>query len=113
MYQNALTLKKLSKGKVPIYGGIFGAYNRLTPLETLQQVDAVQRAGLNGIILFDGARVTPPYQQALLAGPFRTAKINAKPSFSEAPVESDTASRPPGARYTNMLPVLPTQATQE
>ncbi len=113
MYQNALTLKKLSKGKVPIYGGIFGAYNRLTPLETLQQVDAVQRGGLNGIILFDGARVTPPYQQALLAGPFRTAKINAKPSFSEAPVESDTASRAPGARYTNMLPVLPTQATQE
>jgi uncharacterized lipoprotein YddW (UPF0748 family) len=110
MYQNALTLKKLSKGKVPIYSGIFGAYNRLTPLETMQQVDAVQRAGLNGIILFDGARVTPPYQEALLAGPFRNEKNKLAPTFSEGPVESQAFKQAPADLPVNMVPVLPLES---
>ena len=115
MYQNALTLKKLSKGKIPIYGGIFGAYNRLTPLETLQQVDAVQRAGLNGIVLFDGARVTTPYQQALLAGPFRQpdqAKVihtHQPEGFSEKPLENNRVS-PPAIVDQLMTPALPVEA---
>lgn len=82
MYHHAEQLKQIVHGKVPVYVGIFGAYNRLTPLETIQQIDAVQRVGLSGVILFDGGRVGPEYQHALWAGPFRS--LRQTPPLDEA-----------------------------
>lgn len=55
----------------PVYVGIFALYYRTKPEDLLLQIDAVRKAGLEGIMLFDGGRLTPDYQDALSQGTFR------------------------------------------
>ncbi|MBY0403326.1 MAG: family 10 glycosylhydrolase, partial [Cyanobacteria bacterium] len=71
MYQKSLSIQQITHHKVPVYVGIFGLYNRQSPVEMVSQIEAVHRAGLDGVVLFDGGRLTPDYWQALSEGPFR------------------------------------------
>ncbi len=71
IFSDALRLKEVAAGKVPVYPGVFGMYNRVSPEELLAQLSALHRAGLPGVILFDRSRLTPQYEQALQEGPFR------------------------------------------
>jgi uncharacterized lipoprotein YddW (UPF0748 family) len=71
MYQKSLVIQQITHHKVPVYVGIFGLYNRQSPVEMVSQIEAVHRAGLDGVVLFDGGRLTPDYWQALSEGPFR------------------------------------------
>lgn len=72
MRQQCEQLKVQVQGKIPVYVGIFALYNRTGPLSLVQEIDTVRQAGMGGVVLFDAARLSPPYQQALLEGPFRT-----------------------------------------
>lgn len=71
IYTNSLMFKRFTQGKVPVYVGLFGMYNRQPPMEFLSQIEAVHRAGLPGIVLFERSRLTPDYKEALLEGAFR------------------------------------------
>src|SRR5262249_22503565 len=71
VYTDSVNFLKITEGKVPVYPGVFGMYNRLSPAELLSQIDAIHRAGLPGVVLFEQSRLDETYEQALLAGPFR------------------------------------------
>lgn len=64
-------LKEQVQGKIPVYVGIFSLYNRTGPISLVEEIDTVRQAGLGGVVLFDGARLSSPYEEALLEGPFR------------------------------------------
>lgn len=64
-------LKEQVQGKIPVYVGIFSLYNRTGPISLVEEIDTVRQAGLGGVVLFDGARLSAPYEEALLEGPFR------------------------------------------
>ncbi len=55
----------------PVYVGIFALYYRTKPQDLLLQIDTVRKAGLDGIMLFDGGRLSSEYQDALSQGAFR------------------------------------------
>ncbi|WP_373531128.1 glycoside hydrolase family 10 protein [Vampirovibrio sp.] len=57
--------------QIPVYVGIFSLYNRTGPLNLVREIETVQQAGMGGVVLFDGARLTAPYAEALREGPFR------------------------------------------
>lgn len=57
--------------KIPVYVGIFSLYNRTGPIELVKEIETVHQAGMGGVVLFDGSRLTPPYAEALKEGPFR------------------------------------------
>lgn len=71
MLQQCKLLKEQVQGKAPIYIGIFGLYNRTSPVELVQQIDTAHQADMPGVVLFDWSRLTPPDEDALLEGPFR------------------------------------------
>jgi uncharacterized lipoprotein YddW (UPF0748 family) len=71
MLKQCQLLTEQVQGKTPIYVGIFGLYNRTSPVELVQQIDTVHQANMAGIVLFDWSRLTPPDEEALLEGPFR------------------------------------------
>lgn len=71
MSKQCTLLRQQVQDKVPVYVGIFGLYNRNTPVELVQQIDTVHRAGMGGVVLFDWSRINPAYQEALQEGPFR------------------------------------------
>lgn len=71
MERQASQLRLQVQDRVPIYTGIFGMYNRSTPVELVSQIDAAHKAGLAGVVLFDWSRLNPEYRDALLQGPFR------------------------------------------
>jgi uncharacterized lipoprotein YddW (UPF0748 family) len=66
-------LQEQVQGKIPVYVGIFSLYNRTGPLSLVEEIDTVRQAGLGGVVLFDGARLSAPYEEALREGPFRKA----------------------------------------
>lgn len=72
MATQAEQLKRQAPG-TPIYVGIFSLYNRETPLEMLQQIDALHGAHMPGLVLFDWSRMNVDYAEALTEGPFRAA----------------------------------------
>ena len=57
--------------ETPVYIGIFSLYNREPSIEMLQQVDAVHKAKMPGIVFFDWSRLNADYEEALREGPFR------------------------------------------
>lgn len=69
--QQAEKIKRQVPAQVPVYIGIFGMYNRATPVALLQQIDAVHQAGMPGLMLFEWSRSRPEYIEALMEGPFR------------------------------------------
>lgn len=71
MSQQCAHLRQQVQDKIPVYIGIFGLYNRNSPVELVQQIDTVHQAGMPGVVLFDWSRINPAYQEALLEGPFR------------------------------------------
>lgn len=71
MYRQSWVIRQLTADQVPIYAGIFGMYNRVSPIAFINQIHTAQQAGLPGIILFEGSRFTPEYEEALMEGPFR------------------------------------------
>lgn len=72
MARQCQQLKDQVENKIPVYVGIFGMYNRATPVDLLGQIDTVHQSGMPGVVLFDFvSRLTPEYQQALTEGPFR------------------------------------------
>lgn len=64
-------LKEQVQGKIPVYVGIFSLYNRTGTMSLVEEIDTVRQTGLGGVVLFDGARLSAPYEEALLEGPFR------------------------------------------
>ncbi len=71
MYRQGVIMRQLTENRVPVYAGIFGMYNRVPPIEFLNQISTAQKAGLPGVVLFEGSRLTPEYAEALVEGPFR------------------------------------------
>lgn len=71
MQQQSLKLKQQVEDRIPVYVGVFGMYNRATPVEFLEQIDAVHQAKMPGIMLFEWSRLRPEYAEALKEGPFR------------------------------------------
>jgi uncharacterized lipoprotein YddW (UPF0748 family) len=72
MVDQSLKLKAQVPEKFPVYIGVFGMYNRTAPIDLLAQIEAVRRADMPGLVLFDYAsRLTPEYREALTEGPFR------------------------------------------
>lgn len=71
LYQDSLSFREATQDKVPVYIGVFGAYNRLTPAEFIAQIEAVHQAGMPGLVIFENSRLSQPYRDALKAGPFR------------------------------------------
>ncbi len=71
IYRQSVQFREMTANQVPVYVGIFGLYNRVSPVDLVGQVEAVQKAGLPGVVLFDGGRLTPEYRKALQEGPFR------------------------------------------
>lgn len=63
--------KQLTQEKIPVYIGIFGLYNRISPLDLASQIDTAYQAHSEGVVLFDGNRLDKAYQEALVEGPFR------------------------------------------
>ncbi len=64
-------LKAQVQEKIPVYVGIFSLYNRTGPIELVKEIDTVHQQQMGGVVLFDGARLTAPYEEALQEGPFR------------------------------------------
>jgi uncharacterized lipoprotein YddW (UPF0748 family) len=93
MYQHCLQFKQLTEGKVPVYIGVFGLYNRLTPKELVQQIESVKRANMAGVVLFDPSRMNAAYEEALLTGPFRIQE--SVPSAEKAVNPPDASATPP------------------
>ncbi len=71
VYNDSMAFRRLTQDKVPVYPGMFGMYNRATPVEFLSQIDAVNRAGLPGVVLFERSRLDKAYREALMEGAFR------------------------------------------
>jgi uncharacterized lipoprotein YddW (UPF0748 family) len=71
LQDQASKLRAQIQGKVPIYAGIFGMYNRNHPVELVRQIDAAHQAGMSGVVIFDWSRLNPEYDTALQEGPFR------------------------------------------
>lgn len=71
IYRQSRQFRELTQDQVPVYVGIFGLYNRIPPVELVGQLEAAQKAGMPGVVLFDGGRLTPEYRKALQEGPFR------------------------------------------
>lgn len=71
MSEQCKSLKVQVQDKIPVYVGIFSLYNRTGPIKLVQEIDVTNRQGMGGVVLFDGARLTPAYSEALLEGPFR------------------------------------------
>ncbi|MBY0449319.1 MAG: family 10 glycosylhydrolase [Cyanobacteria bacterium] len=71
VFQDGLNFLNQTQGKVPVYAGIFGIYNRYDPVDVVAQIDAVHRAGLAGVVLFEYSRLKDEYRDALKQGPFR------------------------------------------
>jgi uncharacterized lipoprotein YddW (UPF0748 family) len=71
IYTRSLEFKRVTEGKAPVYVGIFAMYNRQDPVELLSQIQAVHRAGLPGVVLFERSRLDKDYREALLEGAFR------------------------------------------
>jgi uncharacterized lipoprotein YddW (UPF0748 family) len=71
MREQCKTLKVQVQDKIPVYVGIFSLYNRTGPIELVKEIDVTNQQGMGGVVLFDGARLTPAYSEALLEGPFR------------------------------------------
>ncbi len=71
IYRDCLEFKRLTQDKVPVYVGIFGMYERSSPIVLLSEINAAHRAGMPGVVLFEKSRLTPAYREALLKGPFR------------------------------------------
>lgn len=70
MLNQARQLNAQVQGRVPVYVGLFGLYNRQSPIDVVSQVDVVRQSGLPGMVFFDWSRLTPEYEEALLEGPF-------------------------------------------
>ncbi|MEB3286014.1 MAG: family 10 glycosylhydrolase [Vampirovibrionales bacterium] len=71
IFKDSMGFREMTQDKVPVYVGIFGAYNRLAPAEFVAQIDAAHKAGMPGIMLFEHSRLSEPYREALQRGPFR------------------------------------------
>jgi uncharacterized lipoprotein YddW (UPF0748 family) len=71
MSQQCGYLRQQVQDKIPVYIGIFGLYNRNSPVELVRQIDTVYQAGMPGVVLFDWSRINATYEEALLEGPFR------------------------------------------
>ena len=71
MSQQCGYLRQQVQDKIPVYIGIFGLYNRNSPVELVRQIDTVHQAGMPGVVLFDWSRINATYEEALLEGPFR------------------------------------------
>lgn len=71
MRQQCADLRAQVQDRIPVYVGIFSLYNRTGPIDLVREIDTVQQAGMGGVVLFDGARLTKPYTEALREGPFR------------------------------------------
>lgn len=65
-------LMKLSCSKVKIYIGVFGAFNNDLPVIFAKQVYSAQKAGVDGINIFDAAHLSDNYINALIQGPFKS-----------------------------------------
>lgn len=71
IFKDSMMFREVTQDKVPVYVGIFGAYNRLKPSDLVAQIDAAHQAGMPGIMLFENSRLSQPYRDALQQGPFR------------------------------------------
>lgn len=71
MYQHSKRFREMTQDKVPVYVGVFGMYNRLSPEGFLRQLEGVRRAEMPGVVLFEWSKATPQYIEALQEGPFR------------------------------------------
>lgn len=71
MTHQSQEFNQLTEGRIPVYLGIFGLYNRISPIDLATQIDTAFRAGNPGVVLFDGNRLNKGYQEALVEGPFR------------------------------------------
>ncbi len=71
MTDQGVKLRAQVQDKIPVYVGVFGLYNRNTPVELVQQIEAIHQANMPGVVLFDWSRINPAYEEALLEGPFR------------------------------------------
>jgi len=69
--QTAVAINHQTQGKIPVYAGIFGMYNKVPPVEFIDQIESIHQAGLPGLILFERAHMSTEYQNALLKGSFR------------------------------------------
>jgi uncharacterized lipoprotein YddW (UPF0748 family) len=71
MRQQCVDLRAQVQDRIPVYVGLFSLYNRTGPISLVREIDTVRQAGMGGVVLFDGARLTKPYAEALWEGPFR------------------------------------------
>lgn len=71
MSEQCKSLRTQVQDKIPVYVGIFSLYNRTGPIALVQEINVTNQQGMGGVVLFDGARLTPAYSEALLEGPFR------------------------------------------
>lgn len=69
--QQSLDFKRLTQDKAAVYIGNFGLYNRVDAATLLLQLEAVRRAGMQGVVLFERSRLDKNYIEALAEGPFR------------------------------------------
>jgi len=76
MTQQSQEFKQLTEDKIPVYIGIFGLYNRISPLDLASQIDTAYQAHNAGVVLFDGNRLDKVYQKALVEGPFRVGAVD-------------------------------------
>lgn len=71
LYEDSLRFNEVTQGKIPVYPGIFGMYNRYPTVDFLTQIDVLHKAHMPGVVLFENSRLTNEYEEALLYGPFR------------------------------------------
>jgi uncharacterized lipoprotein YddW (UPF0748 family) len=71
VYRDSMEFNRVVQGKVPVYVGIFGMYNRTSPVEFLSQIQSAQKARMPGVVLFERSRLDSDYTEALLEGAFR------------------------------------------
>ncbi len=82
----------VTRGKVPVYSGIFGPFNDNEPGHILSQIDAAKRAGASGYVLFDTAHISAPTLDAL-----KTVQMP-RPAVAPNPVVKKPLIETPPAR---------------
>jgi uncharacterized lipoprotein YddW (UPF0748 family) len=79
---------QVTKGKVPVYSGIFGPFNENSTEQVLSQIDTAKQAGASGYVLFDTAHLTAKTLSALRT--VQVPQLVAKPAVivESAPTET-------------------------
>jgi uncharacterized lipoprotein YddW (UPF0748 family) len=90
-----------TRGRIPVYSGIFGPFNDNTAEHVLSQIDTAKQAGAQGYVLFDTAHLTTRMLEALKVVQAPQQAVAPPPVPSVQPKENGPApaSKPKKKRW--------------